>query len=95
MLGFDPLLRGPLPGRHMLRREFISVLGGGITAWPLLARAQQTTTRTIGWFSLRSADADSEKIILAAFRQGLGQTGYVEGRNLTIEYGFADGQYDR
>ena len=62
---------------------------------PLFARAQQTTTRTIGWFSLRSADTDTEKRILAAFRQGLDQTGYVEGRNLTIEYGFADGQYDR
>ena len=62
---------------------------------PLSARAQQTTTRTIGWFSLRSADTDTEKRILAAFRQGLEQTGYVEGRNLTIEYGYADGQYDR
>jgi putative ABC transport system substrate-binding protein len=78
----------------MRRREFLAGVTGAL-AMPLSARAQQTTTRTIGWFSLRSADSDSEKIILAAFRQGLGQTGYVEGRNLTIEYGFADGQYDR
>jgi ABC-type uncharacterized transport system substrate-binding protein len=68
---------------------------GGAAAMPFAARAQQTTRRSIGWFSLRSADTDSEKSILAAFRQGLSQTGYVEGRNLTIEFGFADGQYDR
>jgi putative ABC transport system substrate-binding protein len=78
----------------MRRREFIALLGSA-AAWPLAARAQQTTSRTIGWFSLRSADTDSEKSNLAAFRQGLSQTGYVEGRNLTIELVFADGQYDR
>jgi putative ABC transport system substrate-binding protein len=78
----------------MRRREFFAGLTGAL-AMPLSAQAQQTTTRTIGWFSLRSADTDSEKSILAAFREGLGQTGYVEGRNLTIEYGFGDGQYDR
>jgi putative ABC transport system substrate-binding protein len=78
----------------MRRREFLAGLTGAL-AMPLLVRAQQTTARTIGWFSLRSADTDSEKKILAAFREGLGQTGYVEDRNLTIEYGFADGQYDR
>ena len=76
------------------RRDFITLLGGA-AAWPLAARAQQTTSHTIGWFSLRSADTDSEKSILTAFREGLSQTGYVEGRNLTIEFGFADGQYDR
>jgi hypothetical protein len=84
----------PEPGANMRRREFFAGLTGAL-AMPLSAQAQQTTTRTIGWFSLRSADTDSEKSILAAFREGLGQTGYVEGRNLTIEYGFADGQYDR
>jgi putative ABC transport system substrate-binding protein len=78
----------------MRRREFLAGLTGAL-AMPFSARAQQTTTRTIGWFSLRSADTDTEKRILAAFRQGLDQTGYVEGRNLAIEYGFADGQYDR
>jgi putative ABC transport system substrate-binding protein len=78
----------------MRRRDFIALLGGA-AAWPLATRAQQTTSRTIGWFSLRSADTDAEKSILTAFRQGLSQTGYVEGRNLTIEFGFADGQYDR
>src|SRR5262249_40378340 len=73
-------------GDRMRRREFITLLGGAAAAWPLAARAQQTTSRTIGWFSLRSADTDSEKSILTAFRQGLSQTGYVEGRNLTIEF---------
>src|SRR5262245_66079581 len=79
----------------MRRRDFLRCLGGGAVTWPVAARTQQNTIRTIGWFSLRSADTDSEKSILTAFRQGLNQTGYVEGRNLTIEFGFADGQYDR
>ncbi|MGA8470491.1 MAG: hypothetical protein WB721_16855 [Pseudolabrys sp.] len=65
----------------MRRRDFLAGVTGAL-AMPLSARAQQTTTRTIGWFSLRSADTDTEKSILAAFREGLGQTGYVEGRNL-------------
>jgi len=63
----------------MRRREFITLLGATAATWPLAARAQQTTTRTIGWLSLRSADTSTEKSILAAFRQGLNQTGYVEG----------------
>ena len=78
----------------MRRREFLAGLTGTL-AMPSSVQAQQTTTRTIGWFSLRSADTGTEKTILAAFREGLSQTGYVEDRNLTIEYGFADGQYDR
>jgi putative ABC transport system substrate-binding protein len=63
----------------MRRREFITLLGATAATWPLAARAQQTTTRTIGWLSLRSADTSTEKSILAACRQGLNQTGYVEG----------------
>ena len=51
--------------------------------------------RTIGWLSLRSSDTERERRLLAAFREGLAQTGYVEGRNLTIELRFGDGQYDR
>ena len=78
----------------MRRRKFIAALGGA-AAVPFAARAQQTSSRSIGWFSLRSADTDTEKSILAAFRQGLSQTGYVEGRNLTIKFGFGDGKYDR
>ena len=76
----------------MLRREF---LAGAFAAVIPLSAQKQPTTRTIGWLSLRSADTSTEKNILAAFRQGLNQTGYVEGRNLTIEFRFADGQHDR
>src|SRR5262245_1718268 len=81
----------------MRRRDFIAAIGAaaGCVSAPLAARAQQTTTRTIGWLSLRSADTSTEKNILAAFRQGLNQTGYVEGRNLTIEFRFGDGQHER
>jgi putative ABC transport system substrate-binding protein len=78
----------------MKRRELLAGLSG-VVASPLLARAQQTATRTIGWLSLRSADTSTEKTILAAFRQGLTQTGHVEGRNLTIEFRFGDGHIDR
>ena len=77
------------------RRQFITLLGGAAAAWPLGARAQRNTIRTIGWLSLRSADTDTEKNQLAAFRQGLNQTGYLEGRNLAIEFRFGDGRYDR
>jgi len=81
----------------MRRRDFIMAMSAaaGYLSAPLAVRAQQTKTRTIGWLSLRSADTSTEKNILVAFRQGLNQTGYVEGRNLTIEFRFADGQHDR
>ena len=79
----------------MRRREFIAAMGAGCLPAPHAVWAQQPTTRTIGWLSLRSPDTSTEKNILAAFRQGLNQTGYVEGRNLTIEFRFADGQHDR
>jgi putative ABC transport system substrate-binding protein len=77
----------------MKRRDFIA---GGIAAClPLGARAQQPTIRTIGWLSLRSFDTDTEAANLAAFRRGLTQTGYIEGRDLVIEFRFGDGRYDR
>jgi putative ABC transport system substrate-binding protein len=79
----------------MRRREFLGVLGGAAATWPLAASAQQTAIRTIGWLSLRSSDTEREARSLAAFREGLAQTGYVEGRNLSIELRFGDGQYDR
>ena len=81
----------------MRRREFIAALGAAAGCFyaPHAVRAQQTGTRTIGRLSLRSADTTTEKNNLAAFRQGLNQIGYVEGRSLNIEYRWADGHYDR
>jgi ABC-type uncharacterized transport system substrate-binding protein len=78
---------------HIERRKFLATLGGAAVAWPLAARAQQPAMPLIGFLNIASAEAWVP--YLTAFKQGLGQAGYAEGRNVAIEYRRARGQYDR
>jgi putative ABC transport system substrate-binding protein len=77
----------------MRRREFISLIGGAAAAWPLATRAQQRSFPVIGLLSSRSPAVDTP--LIAIMRQGLNETGLVEGQNVTLDYRWAEGQYDR
>src|SRR6516162_6170626 len=88
----DPHPEGQMAS-HIERRKFLATLGGAAAAWPLDARAQQSAMPVIGYLESRSPDGMTDR--LRAFRQGLKDTGYVEGENVRIEYRWAENQVDR
>jgi putative tryptophan/tyrosine transport system substrate-binding protein len=78
---------------HIRRRKLIALLGGAVTAWPLATSAQQQSMPAIGFLASQLPDAITDR--LRGFRQGLKDTGYVEGENVAIVYRFAENQDDR
>ena len=85
----DPQPEGHMAS-HIRRRKFLATLLGGAAGWPLVARAQQTAIPVVGFLNSLQIGQDID-----AIRQGLGETGFVAGRNVTIEGRWAEGQYDR
>jgi len=75
------------------RREFISLFGGAVAAWPLAARAQRATMPVVGFLGNGTATSDTDRV--TGFLKGLEETGYVEGRNVTVEYRWAGSRPDR
>src|ERR1700681_4970808 len=85
------MIRSPVRGAGMRRRQFLGLLSSAV-AWPVTARAQPIASPVVGFLNIGSPEAG--KAVLPACRKVLTETGYVEGRNLTIEYRWADGAYD-
>jgi putative ABC transport system substrate-binding protein len=83
----------PGKGRSMQRRHFIALIGGTAVAWPLTAGAQQAAMPVVGYLGIRSPAADAQ--FTASFRQGLGEAGYIDGKNVIIEYRSAENDYGR
>src|SRR6202142_1136357 len=77
----------------MKRREFFTLVGGAAVAWPRAARAQQPALPVVGF--IRDGSADASARLAAAIRKGINEDGYVEGQNVTVEYHWLEGQYDR
>ena len=75
----------------MQRRDFITLLGGAVAAWPLAARAQQPSIPVVGW--LGATTAEPFAIAVEAFRRGLSETGFVDGHSVKIEYRWAENRY--
>jgi hypothetical protein len=82
-----------LTGCHMQRRQFITFIGGAVAAWPLAARAQQRKMPVVGF--LNGGSPGGYRVYVTGFLHGLSESGYVEGKNVTVDYQWARGQYDR